>query len=611
MADNDLRIVIQAEDQASATFNSVGASMEGLSAKGQALIPVDRSLNEDFAQFTATLEAEEVAAAGATVATAELGAVAEEAGAEAEASGGMFETLTTKADSMLERLAVKATVIAAVIGSFMFLKDAMKESEDANKEYTDQFEKSTDALARQKVAIGDEFLPALMLLTQTWADVTGANEDATHKTDDFGRTITNVAQFVAGAIVGFKNLGTELGDMASTGVMAAIDAFQNLGKEIGHIGQAFSDVIKGDYAKAWDDLKNTSDISWGNLKAAQNVNIEDAKKGAAEYAKVWAFKDPDELSQTPFVKAKKGVDQLKVVRDALDAYTDDLKKSAAEIQKDNEESLAKSAEDYDAYTTKVKSLRVQLTDLELSEIEKVANVRSSAHAKEVGEFETYSDELTKLKKKEIDLMLKLSTGKDENATADTATLKTTRDRMALVQGIVDKHGDLAADALKLKNEDKIQKTADAAAEEIATDERKYAQQQARLEASIVAEQKKYDDQKIALVKKVDDQYEAIALATEKGLEKVEKVKGITKPELAAAAAGAEAILGGINKATASSVLNIQAPGSAPAAAPITINIMPGATVHAMDKKNVDALAMTIKEALAQTMQTQRVGLSTH
>lgn len=394
MADenSELSLVVKAVDQASATidnirnkFGELGVTVgetSTVAAKSVGdivkefelavketnnLSEAQNLLQESTAKVNAFLEGETVfiqdfstsvkaSAEDITAMSTELTAL----GGEAEASGGLIDGFATKAEGMLERMAVKMTVIAAVIAAFTYLKDSVTEAEAANKTYTDQFEKSTDAMDRQKVDMGDNFLPALELLKRTWADVTTTNIGTTHQVGLFQEALTTASKFVSQMIADASFLAHTFIDVVKVAIDAVIDSVLNFAKEMGNIGHAIESMMSGDFSKAWTQFTDTSQMSWKTTVTGFKDGVADIKSNfndlMTETDKITAFKDPTNLSTTPYVKPKSDSGLTNALASATKDYenmkttvTEDLAQLATEHDKKIEQitgSMDKLAESY-------------------------------------------------------------------------------------------------------------------------------------------------------------------------------------------------------------------------------------------------------------------------
>ena len=211
-----------------------------------------------------------------TVALGGNAVASEEAGAGFE----FMEMMGNKAIMMLERLAIRMVVIAAVMKAFQFLSDAVKEATASNLGYTQQMEEATQKSDAYKRAIGDALEPAVLKLKTALSDAEEKftnNKQAMQVIHDGALILADTIQRLGITVV---DLGTILIDVVKLPFALFNDAFTEAGNLGAGLARVLDDLVKGRAQDAWKDFANTMTLT----KSSTVDDLASMKNAALDWA---------------------------------------------------------------------------------------------------------------------------------------------------------------------------------------------------------------------------------------------------------------------------------------------------------------------------------------
>lgn len=426
-------------------------------------------------------------------------------------------------------------------------------------------------------------------------------------------------------------------------VTAAGYALKGLASDLGNVGRIALDLVTGNWGAAFDHAKNWNKEASESFKKAGDEFMSAFVPMPGQVDKVTESNNELEKSLEGITKglgaegSGSGENVAQKVKDSMDELQSVFNDATAGITDANKNFLEESKNDYDAFVEKMRDITQQVEDLQREHEGKLNEIKRSAAEKrdeinanqlnsEVSAYQKYEDRLKKLPKEISDAQKAMGRATESGSTpADFMDAKQKLDDLTAekdrIEKILKDNSGLADAAKKDRETDDITKARQKGQEQLlqlAEDEARKlkAENDAynKAETALILhgnkEMQMYEDQKTKLVAKIKETYDRVAEAVQSGLEKVEKVKGLTKADKQLIATAAGSAVGSIRASEASSLDAVKNPTGAAAAQPITIKVLEGATVNATTQKGVEDLANHVATVLAQTMQTQRYGLAT-
>lgn len=414
------------------------------------------------------------------------------------------------------------------------------------------------------------------------------------------------------------------------------------GQNIANIGRIALDLIHGNWDAAMEDATKF------------NVGMGESFKAAGDEFKKAFVPMPDQINKVTNANSdlekelRKGQKAMgegggsgdnvaERVRDSMQELQDVFDDATSNIAETNKDFLQESKDDYDAFVEKMRDITQQVEDLQKEHEEKINDIKRTAAEKrdeilgsqlnsEISAYQKYEDRLKKLPKEIADAekAMARATDRDSSPTDFADAMQKLQDlnaEKAKIEKILKDNSGLADASKKDRDTDDITKARQKGQEQLsalAEDEARKLKAENdsynKAELALIMHGNKeiqmYEDQKTKLVAKIKETYDRVAEAVQNGLEKVEKVKGLSKADKQLIATAAGSAVGSIQSGQASSLEAVRNPTGAAAAAPITIKVLEGATVNATTQKGVEELANHVATVLAQNMQTQRYGLAT-
>ena len=397
---SQLQVVITAKDEASAVLKEFDTNVQSQAASIRDLNLSMASYAEETGGFTAVqaqfgeqagavvlaLDAQQEAATGAAGALAEAAAAETEAGAGAdemaasvELGAASFDHLSTMAERMFDRMAIRLTLIAAVVAIFTYLKDAVTNAEAANKTYTDQFTESDTVMTQFSATIGNAVLPVM----ETWKTVLAdgearamSNKDATN---ELYSAVFNLGRGFAAAGVVIATAFEVVGDLIALFVEKCEDDFHDISKGFADLAKAAGDISKGDWNTAWKDFSDVFVETHDNVNAGMAVLKDDITAGISEINKIADMQMPTNLSTNvpPKDKPPGGGGKTNPLGADLATATKDYDNLLASAKED----LAKLQDAHENATAAIGDKLATLTaDYQKTELDGVAKLKSLSDA---------------------------------------------------------------------------------------------------------------------------------------------------------------------------------------------------------------------------------------
>ena len=332
--DQRLQIIIDAQDNASNVLNSVQqngtAAFDKLQASATQSQGQLSAFDASIVKLNESMTAMDAAASPAAAAIEEAGAAAGAVAPEVDAAGQSFDRLGAKMESMGERMVLKMTVFAAIIGAFKYLSDSVKDAEAANENFTEAMKKSDEASNAFHAAVGEALAPAIITFREA---ITGAGEstaESAAKMKEFGLVVYDITNYV----LAFGKTLELLAIVAVGALQIVVDAWKDMKATIAGTNEEVNidiEAFKNTFNKSVDDITAT-------VQKANGAGFDELFK---------------KFTTGPAAPGKGAAALAAEVVKAGDAYD--------KLKSDGEKALAGLA---DAHATKTAEITGHLTDLQ-------------------------------------------------------------------------------------------------------------------------------------------------------------------------------------------------------------------------------------------------------